>query len=199
MAKRMFENGGLLPMAIGLAMALGPLTALSLGSRHAGYEAWERAYAGVDASQPGNPYADYDSTAVVPDYARGKTLMDIAEGAGLFDRFESAVKSASLDDMLSGEAAYTVFLPMNDAFARLPADRQAAVFQDPQLLRDLVESHVVPGRISATDLLHMDKVTTVNGKTLALGKREHPMVGDAEVVKTEIAENGVVHIVDAVL
>jgi len=59
---------------------------------------------------------------VVPADARGNSLMDIAEGAGLLDRFEAALKAASIDEMLSDEAPWTVFLPMNDAFARLPGN-----------------------------------------------------------------------------
>jgi uncharacterized surface protein with fasciclin (FAS1) repeats len=42
-------------------------------------------------------------------------------------------------------------------------------------------------------------VQTINGKTLPLDLAENPMVGNAEILKTENARNGVVHIVDAVL
>jgi uncharacterized surface protein with fasciclin (FAS1) repeats len=199
MEKGNLENKGLLATAIGLVMALGPLTALSVGSRHAGEDTLTRAYVRAGVADSSNPYAVYDSTAAVPAHVRGKSLRDIAEGAGLFDRFEAVLKAASLDEMLSGEAPYTVFLPMNEAFARLPAERQVAAMQDPQHLRDFIESHIVPGRISATDLLHMSSLTTVNGKTIALGVRSTPVVGNARVVKTEIAENGVVHVIDAVL
>ena len=93
----------------------------------------------------------------------------------------------------------TVFLPTDDAFAALPAERQTAIMQDPRLLREFAECQIVAGRISATDLLYTDGVTTINGKTLTLGKRDHPRIGSAEIIKTDVAENGVVHFIDAVL
>ena len=42
-------------------------------------------------------------------------------------------------------------------------------------------------------------VETLNGKTLTIDLRGDPMVEQATIVKTENAENGVVHIIDAVL
>jgi uncharacterized surface protein with fasciclin (FAS1) repeats len=199
MSKYKFDRQTKIATAIAFAMALGPLTALSFGTRHAGEETWERAFAGLDASQPSNPYAAYDSTAHVPAYVWEKTLMDIAAGAGMFERFETAVKAAGLDDLLASDASYTVFLPTNEAFGRMSEERLAATLGDPAELREFVESHIVPGRVSATDLMRVGAVQTINGKTLPLKLAENPLVGDAEIVKTENARNGVVHIVDAVL
>jgi uncharacterized surface protein with fasciclin (FAS1) repeats len=180
-------------------MALGPLTALSLGTQYAGEETWERASAGVDASDFASPLAAYDATAQAPAYVQGKSLLDVTEGAGLFDVFEAAVKTASLETLLSGDQTYTVFLPVDSAFARMTVEERAALRGNPQLLRNLVESHIVPGRVSATDLMRGGAVKTLNGKTLTIHLRGDPIVEHATIVKTENAENGVVHIIDAVL
>jgi uncharacterized surface protein with fasciclin (FAS1) repeats len=90
-------------------------------------------------------------------------------------------------------------LPVNSAFARMTEAEGAAVLTDPKQLRHLVESHVVPGRVSATDLLRGGSVKTLSGKTLKLDPTNQPTVGNATIVQTESAENGVVHIIDAVL
>jgi hypothetical protein len=44
---------------LGLAMALGPLTALSLGTRYAGEETWARANAGLENAPPATPIDAY--------------------------------------------------------------------------------------------------------------------------------------------
>jgi uncharacterized surface protein with fasciclin (FAS1) repeats len=135
----------------------------------------------------------------VPEYVKGRSVLDIAEGASLFDRFEAAVKSAALDSLLDSETPHTVFLPMNEAFAKLSEEQVQAMLNDPQQIRQLVESHIVPGRLAATDLMRVGSVTTLNGRSLPVAIKEDPTVGNARIVKTEVAENGVVHVVDAVL
>jgi uncharacterized surface protein with fasciclin (FAS1) repeats len=184
---------------IAIAMALGPLTALSLGTKLAGEETWERATAGVASPVSTNRLAAYDSTARVSSYVEGKNLLDVTEGAGLFDQFEAAIKTASLEGLLSSDQPYTLFLPVNDAFARMTDKERVSVLGDPRELRELVESHIVPGRVSATDLMRGGSFRTLNGKMLTLQHKGDPTVENATIVKTENAENGVVHIIDAVL
>jgi uncharacterized surface protein with fasciclin (FAS1) repeats len=183
---------------LALAMALGPLTALSLGTQYADEETWERAVAGVDASGSTSPLAAHDATAA-PGSATGKNLLDVTRSAGVFDQFEAAIEAANMEELLTGEQPHTLFLPMDNAFARMTAGERKTILGDPRELRDLVESHIVPGRISATDLMRDGTLETINGKTLMLDLKDHRTVGNANVVKTESADNGVVHIIDAVI
>ena len=196
------------PVAIlGLAMALGPLTALSLGTRYAGEETWARANAGLENYTPVSrlaPYGATGATAGVPEYASGKTLADILSGAGVFDSFEEAVAASDLAGTLSSEGYYTVFVPSDEAFARLPAEERAAMLADETALAAMLSKHIVPGRYTATDLMEMRQAKALDGSTIEVGPSPrlngHVGVGGAEVVQTNLfASNGIVHVVDRVI
>ncbi|MGD8497943.1 MAG: fasciclin domain-containing protein, partial [Chromatiales bacterium] len=65
--------------------------------------------------------------------------------------------------------------------------------------RALVEAHAVRGKLSATDLLVADSTRSVSGQVLPLNRADEIRVADAAVMVTEVAENGVVHVIDTVL
>jgi len=196
------------PVAIlGLAMALGPLTALSLGSRFADEETLARANAGLENYTPVSrlaPYGATGATAGVPEYASGKTLADVLKGSGVFDSFEDAVVAAGLDSTLTSGGKYTVFAPSDEAFARLPKDERAALLADKAALAAILSKHIVPGRYTATDLMEMRQARTLDGGTIEVGPSAnlngHVGAGGAEVVQTNLfASNGIVHVVDRII
>ena len=192
------------PAAIlGLAMALGPLTALSLGSRYAGPETLARAQAGAANAEPRDMLAPYDVQGI-PAYASGKTLADIIKNSGVFGSFEQAITLAGLDGMLTEDGAYTIFAPSDEAFAKLPEAERQAMLADKEKLAALIKKHIVPGRHSATDLIQSETVQAADGSTLEIGPSArfngHVGVGNAEVVNTGLyAANGVVHVIDRVI
>lgn len=192
------------PLAIfGLAMALGPLTALSVGSRYASEETFERANAAAENAEPKDMLAPYDVQGI-PAYASGKTLADIIKSSGVFGSFGEAMTLAGLDGMLTEDGAYTIFAPSDEAFSKLPeADRQA-MLADKDKLASLIKKHIVPGRHTATDLIQSETVQAVDGSTLEIGPSArfngHVGVANAEVVNTGLyAANGVVHVIDRVI
>lgn len=200
-APKKFNYG---PLAIfGLAMALGPLTALSVGSRYAPPETFERANAALENAEPQDMLAPYDVQGV-PAYASGKTLEDILASSGVFGSFRQAIEMAGLSDTLRGTAEYTLFVPSDEAIDRLsPAEREA-LLSDPEQLAALIKKHMVPGRHTATDLIQSETVQAMDGSTLDIGPSArfngHVGVANAEVVKTGLyAANGVVHVIDRVI
>ena len=196
------------PVAIlGLAMGLGPLTALSLGTRYAGEETWARANAGLENYTPISrlaPYGATGATAGVPEYASDKTLTDVLKGSGVFDSFEEAVAATGLENTLSSDGNYTLFVPSDEAFAKLPAEQRAAMLADKTALAAMLSKHIVPGRYTATDLMEMRQAKALDGSTIEVGPSArfngHVGVGGAEVVKTNLfASNGIVHVVDRII
>ena len=196
------------PVAIlGLAMGLGPLTALSLGTRYADEETWARANAGLENYTPVSrlaPYGATGATAGEPEYASGKTLADVLKGSGVFDSFEEAVAATDLESSLSSDGYYTVFVPSDEAFAKLPADQRDAMLADKTALAAMLSKHIVPGRYTATDLMEMRQAKALDGSTIEVEPSArfngHVGVGGAEVVKTDLfASNGIVHVVDRVI
>jgi len=190
-------------VVLGLAMALGPLTALSFGTKYADEETWERAQAGLKNAQPADMLGRYGQGAV-PAYASDRTLQDVLTRSGVFDEFERALKATGNDAVLGNADSYTVFAPSDEAFAKMPAEQREALLNDKQALNQWVARHIVPGKYTATDLMQMREARTLDGDVIAVGpsvsRSGHIGVGDAEVVKSNIfASNGIVHVIDRAL
>ncbi len=82
---------------------------------------------------------------------------NIAKSLGSIDGLDTAsdlINQAGLEQMLEGEAAYTLFLPNDQAFAKLPKgelDRLRSDDGRPDLIA-LLRQHMVPGMIARKDL-----------------------------------------------
>src|SRR5712675_1270357 len=76
----------------------------------------------------------------------------------------AAVKAAGLVDTLQSPGPFTVFAPTNEAFAKLPAGTVDTLLkpENKEKLVAVLTYHVVPGRISAKDL--MDAAKKAGGK-----------------------------------
>lgn len=125
-------------------------------------------------------------------------IVEVAAGAGTFETLVAAVTAADLAQTLKGEGPFTVFAPTDEAFAKLPAGTVEDLLkpENKQKLVDILTYHVVPGRITSSDLLTTASATTVNGAAAPIGLR----VGNANVVTADVmASNGVIHVIDTVL
>lgn len=134
-------------------------------------------------------------------------IVETAIAAGSFETLVTAVKAAELVEVLQGEGPFTVFAPLDSAFAALPDGTIPALLEDKAKLKSVLTFHVVPGRVLSGDIpmASGDAVSvrpaTVQGQKLSVTKTEKGvMVNGARVVKADIiAGNGVIHVVDKVL
>lgn len=127
----------------------------------------------------------------------------------------AAVKAAGLVDTLQSDGPFTVFAPTNDAFAKLP-DGTVDTLLKPEnkgKLTGILTYHVVPGRLTAQDLMGMIKkgggkatLKTVEGKDLTFQAKNGAIwVWDAKgdsakiTIKNVMQSNGVIHVIDTVL
>jgi len=194
-------------VVIGLAMALGPLAALSLGTRYADEETWARANAGLENATPEatvDGYGVSGEDAMVPAYASDKSLSDVLAGSGVFDTFEKAVKSVGLEERFAAPGDYTLFVPSDEAFARMPVAERRSLLSDQDALAAFIDKHVVMGRYTVADLVQQRKARTIDGNSIDVGPSTRYNgqigVGGAEVIKTNLfASNGIVHVVDRVI
>src|SRR5262245_31937867 len=127
----------------------------------------------------------------------------------------AAVKAADLVDTLSGKGPFTVFAPTNDAFAKLPAGTVDTLLkpENKGQLTQVLTYHVVPGRITAKDLIDMigksggrATLKTVEGEDLTFQMKDGAIwVWDARgdsakiTIKNVLQSNGVIHVIDTVL
>ncbi|NJR61465.1 MAG: fasciclin domain-containing protein [Cyanobacteria bacterium CRU_2_1] len=127
-------------------------------------------------------------------------IVDIAVGAGSFTTLVTAVQAAGLVETLKSPGPFTVFAPNDDAFAKLPPGTITTLVQNiPQLTR-ILKFHVVPGKLTQSDLAQLDVVTSVEGSPIPIDCSEGFEVKNATVVAADIeADNGVIHVIDRVI
>ena len=129
------------------------------------------------------------------------TIVDVASANPDFSTLVAAIGAAGLGETLSGEGPFTVFAPTNEAFAALPAGVLDALLlpENKDALTKILTYHVVSGQVMAADITDGD-VATVEGQNVTLSTADGVTVNGAAVVTADIVtDNGVIHVVDAVL
>ena len=143
-----------------------------------------------------------------------RTIVENAVNSADHTTLVAAVKAAGLVDTLSGPGPFTVFAPTNDAFAKLPTGTVETLLkpENKAMLTSMLTYHVVPGRITAADLMAKikagggwAKLTTVQGGTLTASMMGGMVMltdakgGMAHVTQADVMQsNGVIHVTDAV-
>ena len=141
--------------------------------------------------------------SVKADSMADKDIVDVAASAGTFKTLVAAVKAAGLVDTLKGQGPLTVFAPTDEAFGKLPAGTVENLLkpENKEKLIAVLTYHVVPGRVTAGEVVNLDSAKTVNGRSLKITARDGKvMVDNARVTATDImASNGVIHVIDSVV
>ncbi len=130
------------------------------------------------------------------------TIADVVINSPDHETLEAAVIAADLVSTLSGDGPLTLFAPTDAAFDALPAGTLDALLADPSGdLTDILLYHVLIGQVKSTDLTDGQVATTVNGKDISVTiDNGNVFINNAQVTVADIpADNGVVHVIDAVL
>jgi len=132
-----------------------------------------------------------------------KSIVETAVGAGSFDTLVAAVKAAGLAPTLDSKGPFTVFAPTDEAFAKIPEAKLQSLLkpENRPLLKAILTYHVVPGTVTAEQVVKLDNATTVNGQRVDIDVSNNGVtVGGAKVVKTDIrCKNGIIHAIDSVI
>jgi len=130
------------------------------------------------------------------------TVVDIVVNSEDHTTLEAAVIAAKLADDLSSEGPFTVFAPTDAAFAALPEGTVDALLKDPTgQLAEILLYHVVGAKALSTDLSNGQVIETLNGDDIKVKLRDgKAYIDGAMVTVADIkADNGVVHVIDAVI
>lgn len=142
--------------------------------------------------------------------AHANTIVDIAVGDDRFSTLVAAVTAAGLAETLSGPGPFTVYAPVNDAFAALPAGTVDTLLkpENKQQLTDVLLYHVDDRKLTA-DMIpagsNYFKPLLASERLCITSGPDGVMIADgtgemANVVIANIeADNGVIHVVDKVL
>ncbi len=145
-----------------------------------------------------------------------KNIVENAVNSADHTTLVAAVQAAGLVDALQSPGPFTVFAPVNAAFAALPAGTVDTLLQpeNKPALTKVLTAHVVAGNLSGADIMrrakasrdgyfHMETLSgdalsaTVRGRNLYIvdesGKASMVTIGDVN------QSNGVIHVVNAVL
>jgi OOP family OmpA-OmpF porin len=102
-------------------------------------------------------------------------------------------------DIGRSDTLITLFAPSNAAFDAVPADVLSRLQNDPVLLEQVLDHHVVEGALMSSDLVDGDLVAE-DGTMLPVVVGDEITVGGGTLVETDIiASNGIVHVIDTVL
>ena len=165
-------------------------------------------------ASPMSPMADAIVTVGGAPMYPTKNIIENAINSADHTTLVAAVKAAGLVDTLSGPGPFTVFAPTNAAFAKLPAGTVDTLLKPENvgMLRSILTYHVVPGRLSAADIMAMISagggnalLTTVNGGQLRASMDGNTIVltdakgGMSRVTQGNVFQsNGVIHVTDSV-
>jgi uncharacterized surface protein with fasciclin (FAS1) repeats len=129
------------------------------------------------------------------------TVYSIIKTSPIHTTLETAIDAANLAETLSGDGPFTVFAPTDDAFNALPAGALDELLADLPLLSEVLLHHVHSGNALSSDLSNGMEVPTLNNDNLIVTiDGTNVMIDMATVIQADIeADNGVVHIIDAVL
>ncbi len=147
--------------------------------------------------------------------AQEKDVVDIAIGSEAHSTLVAAVKAAGLVETLKSAGPFTVFAPVNDAFAKLPAGTVDFLLkpENKAALVKVLTYHVVAGNLDANAVIAAIKsgkgkavLTTVSGNTLTATidngkvKLTDEKGGVAFVTATDLkGSNGIIHVIDTVV
>lgn len=139
----------------------------------------------------------------VKDDVSTPNVVQVAVGSADHSTLVTAVKAASLVDVLSNAGPFTVFAPTNAAFDKLPAGTVEGLLKPDQkdALSNILEYHVYVGVIKTDAMRDGQVLNQVNGKNITLNVKDgkYMVNGKATIVASVPASNGIIHVIDEVL
>ncbi len=117
--------------------------------------------------------------------------------------FKRGVLASGLDQILSGTGPYTVFAPSDLAFGKLEAGTIENLMKPESKVKltEIMNHHVVSGKISFKDLKDGDKLKSLDGKELSVKVSNSIVTVNGATIQNRDVQtsNGVIHSLDTVL
>lgn len=130
------------------------------------------------------------------------TVLHIAIGSPDHTTLVAAVQAAELENALVNAGPLMVFAPTDAAFAALPEGTVENLLKPENIpaLANILKYHVTPGNYSKDFLKKFKKLGQSNGVDVIISvKGEDVYIGEAKIIASVPAGNGIVHVIDKVL
>ena len=142
--------------------------------------------------------------------AKAETIVEIAAADARFSTLVAAVTAAGLAETLSGPGPFTVYAPVNDAFAALPAGTVETLLmpENKQQLVDVLLYHVDDRKLMAGDFpsggnyfrpILADSRLCINASASGVTIGDSTGTVANVIIADIVADNGVIHVIDKVL
>ena len=138
--------------------------------------------------------------------AKLRDISDTIAANPIMTKFAAMLQaSPDLQTFLSSRGPFTVFVPSDSAFSKMPQGTIDALLapQNKERLQHIILYHVVNGhRLYAHDLLIIISLLSCEGSQLPIKKNKQgtQFVGNAKIIHGDIkCENGIIHMIDSLL
>lgn len=125
----------------------------------------------------------------------------ISNGEG-FSTLATAVQRANVLALLNSEGPITLFAPTDNAFLNYPDGTVEELLNNPTLLVDLLQYHLIVDNANIAQLAELGSAPTYVGEPLTIGVDADGAfyVNDVVIVQSDIqASNGVIHVINGLL
>ena len=138
----------------------------------------------------------------VPSITFGNVIEKLNE-AGKFNKLNETLAKSGLNENLKGAGPFTVFAPLDDAFAAISAQTYYGLLRDENKdkLVNILGRHVFSKKINSSEIDGEIKLKAINGEEITIKKVNGIVyINEAEVVTADVeVSNGVIHYIKRVL
>ena len=122
---------------------------------------------------------------------------------GKFTKLNETLTKSGLSKNLEGDGPFTIFAPLDDAFAAISAQTYYGLLKEEnkEKLINILGRHVFSKKITSSEINGEIKIKAINGEEITIKKVNGIVyINEAEVVTADIeAPNGVIHFINRVL
>ena len=130
-------------------------------------------------------------------------VIDKLNETGRFTKLNETLTKSGLNNNLKGNGPFTVFAPLDDAFAAISAKTYYGLLNEDNKdkLIKILGRHVFLKKITSSEIDGEIKIKAINGEEITIKKINGIVyINEAEVVKADVeVSNGVIHYINRVL
>ena len=139
---------------------------------------------------------------IIPSITFGNVIDKLNE-TGKFTKLNETLMKSGLSENLKGKGPFTVFAPLDDAFAAISAQTYYGLLREENKdkLVNILGRHVFSKKITSSEIAGEIKLKAINGEEIILKKVNGIVyINEAEVVTADIeTSNGIIHFINRVL